>query len=296
MKLNKLVAAVLFTFWYSFSCFAQTSLTTYYKTYGKGQPLLIINGGPGMNSEGFETLANLLKDDFTIILYDQRGTGKTKLEEINETTITLDLMIEDLENLRKKLGFKQWHILGHSFGGMLASYYTSKYPSKVNSLVLSSSGGVNLNFMNYIHSSVQQNLTDEQRQKFNHYNALFQNGDTTFQTRYQRALNLAGAYLVNDGLSETIGYRLLQINYDVNQLVFDNMQKIKFDCRDGLKKYGGNVLVIQGKQDIIKEETAQESASSFSNAKVYIIDGCAHYCWLEKQVEYVSRIKEFLKS
>ena len=69
---------------------------------------------------------------------------------------------------------------------------------------------------------------DEQREKFNHYNALFQNGDTTFQTRYLRALNLASAYLVNDGLSETIGNRLLQINYNINQLVFDNMQKIKY--------------------------------------------------------------------
>lgn len=296
MKLNKSFALIFLFISFSFNSSGQSSFITSYRIFGKGQPLLIINGGPGMNSEGFESLANLLKEDFTIILYDQRGTGQSILEEINETTITLDLMIGDIENLRKKLGFNQWHILGHSFGGMLASYYTSKFPEKVKSLVLSSSGGVNLNFLSYIHTAVQNNLTEVQRKNFNHYNDLFQNGDTTYQTKYLRALNLAGAFLVNDGYSELIGKRLLQINYDVNQLVFDNMHKIKFDCSRDLKKYKGKVLVIQGKEDIVKEVTAQESASSFSYATIKIIEGCAHYCWLEKQVEYISSITDFLRS
>ncbi|MBL0008446.1 MAG: hypothetical protein IPP25_15045 [Saprospiraceae bacterium] len=45
----------------------------YYKTFGKGQPLLIINGGPGMNSDGFEGLAVSLSEHFMTIIYDQRG-------------------------------------------------------------------------------------------------------------------------------------------------------------------------------------------------------------------------------
>ncbi|MGB3079084.1 MAG: alpha/beta fold hydrolase, partial [Saprospiraceae bacterium] len=51
----------------------------YYRTFGSGQPLLIINGGPGMNSNGFENLARKLSEHYKTIIYDQRGTGKSIL-------------------------------------------------------------------------------------------------------------------------------------------------------------------------------------------------------------------------
>lgn len=47
----------------------------YYRVYGKGKPMLIINGGPGMNSDGFVNLAKQLSKDCQTIVYDQRGTG-----------------------------------------------------------------------------------------------------------------------------------------------------------------------------------------------------------------------------
>ena len=111
----------------------------HYKTFGKGKPILIINGGPGMNSEGFASLAKELSKNNLAIIYDQRGTGASKIDTISVETMTMELMLEDIESLRKHLNLEKWTVLGHSFGGMLASYYTSKYPEKVTSLILSSS-------------------------------------------------------------------------------------------------------------------------------------------------------------
>jgi proline iminopeptidase len=54
----------------------------HYKIFGKGKPLVIINGGPGMNSEGFAGLAEqLAKEGFLCIIYDQRGTGKSEMKK-----------------------------------------------------------------------------------------------------------------------------------------------------------------------------------------------------------------------
>ena len=55
----------------------------HYKTFGKGEPILIINGGPGIDCEGFSSLASLLKDDYMAIIYDQRGTGKSDLKIVD---------------------------------------------------------------------------------------------------------------------------------------------------------------------------------------------------------------------
>lgn len=58
---------------------------------------MIINGGPGMNSTGFVDLAKRLSKSNQVIIYDQRGNGKSTLVLINKSTVTMDLMIKDLE-------------------------------------------------------------------------------------------------------------------------------------------------------------------------------------------------------
>ena len=95
----------------------------HYKTFGKGEPILIINGGPGIDCEGFSSLASLLKDDYMAIIYDQRGTGKSDLKIVDSSMLSMDLLIDDIEILRNHLKIKNWVVLGHSFGGFVAQHY-----------------------------------------------------------------------------------------------------------------------------------------------------------------------------
>src|SRR5689334_16592621 len=97
-------------------CQGQSAFATNYQTFGEGEPILIINGGPGMNSNGFADMANTISQlGYTTIIYDQRGTGKSVLEKVDSTTITMDLMAKDIEDLRIQLKIDQWTVLGHSF-------------------------------------------------------------------------------------------------------------------------------------------------------------------------------------
>ena len=52
----------------------------HYTTFGTGDPILIINGGPGMSSAGFVGLAKELSKNNRTIIYDQRGTGSSKMK------------------------------------------------------------------------------------------------------------------------------------------------------------------------------------------------------------------------
>lgn len=118
-----------------------------YKTYyrivnpkGKKTPLLMLHGGPGSTHNSFElfdSLANM--DDRPIIMYDQLGCGKSKIEEGHKELWNSHTWILELENLRKYLKLDKIHLFGHSFGGMLEIIYLCDYkPKGIKTVTLSS--------------------------------------------------------------------------------------------------------------------------------------------------------------
>ncbi len=268
----------------------------HYRTFGIGKPLLIINGGPGMNSEGFAGVAEeISKFGYQTIIYDQRGTGKSTLENANSKTVTMDLMVQDMENLRKHLKIEKWTILGHSFGGIMASYYATKHPETIDKLIFSSSGGVNMKFTSYVQNRLQNNLTKIQRDSMSFYQRKMDNGDSSTATLKKRASFLANAYVYDKSKAAIIANRLTQTKFEINSLVFENLRKIEFDCTNEFKNFNKPVLVLQGKNDIISIETAKEIANAFPNSKLILMDNCAHYGWLDAKEVYLNSIEKFLK-
>lgn len=266
----------------------------YYRSYGSGTPLLIINGGPGMNSEGFVGLAKTLSEHNKTIIYDQRGTGRSLLKVMDNSTITMDLMVKDIENLRKHLHIDKWNILSHSFGGMLASYYASIYPQHIRSLILSSSGGINLGLLNYASNKINSKLTSRQLQDVQYWTTKINTGDTSYNARLNRGLALAPAYIYNKKNIPVIAERLTQGNSAINSLVWQDMNKIKFDCSQKLAAALFPVLIIQGSQDIVSQETAEQAHRAFKNSTLIYVDDCVHYGWLDNPEKYFEAVNNFL--
>ncbi len=262
-------------------------------TYGEGDPMLIINGGPGMSSEGFRALAEIMGQSHKAIIYDQRGTGKSKISRIDTSTITMDAMIRDIEMIRNHLEIDEWIVFGHSFGGMLASYYASKFQERVKGLILSSSGGINMELFSIININVR--LTSLERDSLNYWNAKIANGDTTYFARLQRGRFLAPAYLYDKSNVPIVANRLTQGNLTINRLVFQNMRKIDFDCSEALKDFKAPVLIIQGQEDIIDKSIAETAHGVFRNSTVTILEKCGHYGWLDQPERYFGAIENFLQ-
>ncbi|MFH6945758.1 alpha/beta fold hydrolase [Flavobacterium sp. FlaQc-50] len=268
---------------------------TYYKTFGKGEPLLIINGGPGMNSNGFEAMAKTLSENQETIIYDQRGTGKSKLVKLNATTISMLLMADDIESLRKHLKIKKWNILGHSFGGMLASYYATIYPNSIDKLILSSSGGVDLTLLKTA-NLIEAGLNQAQKDSLNYWNDKIEKGDTSYTARIGRGRAMAPAYVYDQKYAPIIAERLTQGNSTINGLLWADMQKMNFDCKAKLKNFKNPVLVIQGKEDIISNEIGEIANKTFPNSKLILLEHSKHYGWLDAREKYFLEINSFLKS
>ena len=268
----------------------------YYRVYGKGKPLLIINGGPGLNSDGFVGLAKDLSAGNQTIIYDQRGTGKSTVSPVDSSTITMQLMIEDMEVLRKHLGIDQWSILGHSFGGMLASYYASVYPEHVRFMILSSSGGIDLGLQSYVDHRINERLSKQENDSLKYWNDRIEGGDSSYFARYRRGMSMASAYVYNKNNILIIAERLTQGNSLVNMLVWQDLDKIKFNCAPKLKNFNKPVLIIQGKEDIIMLQTAEYAHKILKDSKIVIVDHSAHYGWLDNPQEYFKAVNLFLLS
>src|SRR5450432_1131451 len=112
----------------------------YYHEYGKGTPIVLLAGGPGISCEQIEDVAIELGKNNRAILFEQRGTGHSIPVPLDSTTINLKNAHEDLILLLNHLQLTDAIFLGHSWGSGLALSFSVKHPDRVKSLILIDTG------------------------------------------------------------------------------------------------------------------------------------------------------------
>lgn len=100
----------------------------------EGVPVVFLHGGPGGSCEPAHR-RYFDPERYRIILFDQRGCGKSRPHASLEQNTTQDL-IADLEKLRQELGIEKWVVFGGSWGSTLSLAYAETHPEKVLGLVL----------------------------------------------------------------------------------------------------------------------------------------------------------------
>lgn len=100
-------------------------------------PLLALHGGPGIPHDYIENLADLASDTRRVILYDQLGCGRSDQPD-DPSLWRVDRFVKELATVRRELGLERIHLLGQSWGGMLAIEYMLTQPEGIVSLILAS--------------------------------------------------------------------------------------------------------------------------------------------------------------
>ncbi len=100
----------------------------------RGKPAVFLHGGPG---GGTDPKMRRFFDPkrYRIVLFDQRGSGKSRPHASLEQNTTWDL-VADTERLREHLGIEQWLVFGGSWGSTLALAYAEAHPRRVTEMVL----------------------------------------------------------------------------------------------------------------------------------------------------------------
>jgi proline-specific peptidase len=102
-------------------------------------PLLCLHGGPGAAWDYFEPLQAITSTGRQVVFYDQLGGGNSDVP-CDPSIYTMELYIEEIGVIRQALGLEHVHILGHSWGGMLAMEYALQQPAGLASLILANTG------------------------------------------------------------------------------------------------------------------------------------------------------------
>lgn len=101
-------------------------------------PLLLLHGGPGACHDYLESLQPFAETGRPVIFYDQLGCGNSDRPD-DPSMWTVELFLDELQTVRQALGLTRIHLLGQSWGGMLAMEYALTQPDGVVSLTIASS-------------------------------------------------------------------------------------------------------------------------------------------------------------
>jgi proline iminopeptidase len=259
-----------------------------------GEPLLMLHGGPGVPDSMQSAIAPLLPE-MRCISFDQRGVGAS---ECLDGRYDLSAYVDDIEAVRSDLGVADWHVLGHSWGGLLGQVYTARCPQVVRSLALSSSSlGVGNDWK---YTKREAFRTDRARA------GLW--GTLRFLT-YGAGIYLPGplrAPAMRHVMTETWHNYFLDPHSAPDpdpewlagcsaeaMLKTDRaLTKQKPEVLDGLRDYAGPALVLYGASDIFGTATDIVRARFPKALQVTLADS-GHLHWLQNRSAYSQTLQAF---
>jgi len=117
---------------------------TWYRSVGAAAtdarlPILILHGGPGATHQYLAPLESLARGGRRVIFYDQIGCGRSGGPRDDPDFYDARLFVDELQAVRDALGLERVHLLGQSWGGMLAMQYALDDPAGLASIVVADS-------------------------------------------------------------------------------------------------------------------------------------------------------------
>jgi proline iminopeptidase len=262
---------------------------------GKGTPLLLIHGGPGSTScKGMPTYSKL-SNDRPVIFYDQLGSGNS--ERVWDTTLWKPSRFADeIDSLRKALGLKQLHILGHSWGGTVLIEYLAGKPLGVKSAIFASpliSTSLWMMDARILVSQMPGALQDtiKKYESLKDYEAASYIAAT--DSFYARYLFRKGDPLCLTGGPENDSV----YKYMWGPTEFTATGTLKsYDRTKDLEKLELAVLFIAGQYDEARPATMKKLQEKVRASKLVIIPDSGHGLYRDQPILYIEALREFLKN
>ena len=251
----------------------------YYEIYGEGDPVVLI-GGLGSQLQSWATQVPIYSKHFKVIVFDNRGSGKSDKPEVGYST---EDMAHDTAALMDELGIESAHIVGKSMGGMIGQWLAIKHPAKVKKLVMGCS------------SASRDEVGNE----------ILRMGREIATKMGTKAVWLMALYLgytreyIEDNIA-IIKQAMSSVPEDPEALQGYIGQS--FACEghntvDFLNQIKAETLVMLGERDLIASPKRSEVlAELIPNAKLKVFGGVGHGFWRERQEEVDKLVLDFLLS
>ncbi|MCL5260930.1 MAG: alpha/beta fold hydrolase [Gammaproteobacteria bacterium] len=269
----------------------------FYQKFGAGSPIVILHGGPGLDQSYLLPQMLELSKDHEIIFYDQRGSGKSLNTPLTLDYINIDQFYDDLEALRKRLGLKQFILLGHSWGSTLAMYYAAKYPNYISKLILLNSAPVNFVGLRMLMSEFKKRTIpiNNKITALTNYNE-FEKLNTQevinlyrilFSVYFYDASKVNKLTLQMNKVSAVSGFKVMDL--------ISASQGPDFNLLPILKTIKAPTLIVHGAEDIMPTQIAQQINDGIPNSQLVYLPECGHFSFVEQPTGLFAAIQQFLR-
>ncbi|WP_226876390.1 alpha/beta fold hydrolase [Microbulbifer hainanensis] len=253
----------------------------YYECHGKGPPLMLI-AGLASDSQSWQPIVQALSRHCLLILPDNRGSGRTKPQEIDTS---IRQIADDCMALLDQLELPSATLLGHSMGGFVALDCALRYPDRVANLILAGTSAVNSDRNNALFRdwvSYLQSGMDAEHWFRNVFYWIF--SKHFFENRET----------FNDALRFAVEYP-----YPQSDVAFEKQVNAigEFNCRDKLPDINARTLLISGKEDLLfPPEECIKVLQAIPSTSVCLIENAAHSIHMENPTAFTDCVLHFLRN
>jgi proline iminopeptidase len=262
-----------------------------------GIPLLILHGGPGVPHDYLEPLS-ALSDERPVIFYDQLGCGHSDRSNDPESR-TLRYFVEELARVRTGLGLARVHLLGQSWGCMLAAeYLLSRRPEGVAGVVFSgpclSAPRFAADLRGYLTDMPDEVRTAIERcEADGEYDSpVYEEAVNAFYRKHVCRLDPWPDCMVR--AVDKIGMEVYRCMWGPSEFTMTGTLK-DFDCTDRLGGITVPTLFTCGRFDEATPETTAFYRSKLPGSEMVVFEDASHEHHLEKPEEFLATVRGFLK-
>lgn len=275
-------------------------------TQGKGSiNVLAVHGGPGMNHEYWESAYNYLNknlDDFTLTMYDQLGSWYSETpdfskEENRKKFLRYDYFVDEIEEVRQKLGIDDFYLLGHSWGGLLAQAYSVKYGSHLKGVIIASMVD---DIDDYTKSLNQLRDSFLSKDEVAFMKNSEENKDFTNDKYVSLVNKLMGEYMIRTD-STSIDHLVDVNNNDIynafqgdNEFVITGLLK-QWHFTDQLKNITVPTFIIFGGHETMPISSGKRMEKLIPHSKFSTTPNAGHFQMLDNPDSFYSQISQFIK-
>lgn len=271
----------------------------WYEVVGEGPnpPVLLLHGGPGSTSFGFDPLREMGYDG-PIVFWDQLGCGRS--DALTDTTLmTIENFVDQTERLRRHLDLEDFVLYGHSWGTMLGIDYYLRYPDKVKAIIFSSPLFSTESWINDADSLIAT-LPDSIQQTIRQYESV---GDYE-NPKYQTATEFYYSKFVTRSQHPKVDRSHMNLSDGSNVYLymwgpseFSSTGTLKnFDRLEDLSGIEVPSLLVCGEFDEASPNTVKKYAGMISGSTVQIIPDAAHSTLADNREAMLKVIGDFLES
>lgn len=280
----------------------------YYEQCGNpnGKPAVFLHGGPG-GGGSIAVRRFFNPEKYNIVIFDQRGCGRSKPHGCLENNTTWDL-VDDIEALKNMLEINNWLVFGGSWGSTLSLAYSQTYPKSVSEMVLRGIFMLRKKELDWFYQEGASNIFPEAWEKFLEpididqrnnlmaaYYKIFKSDDE------EKKLSAAIAWSRWEGSTSSLSYNpdmansfsnpkfalafaLIENHYFVNKGFLEDENQLIETGIDIIRHIP--TTIVQGRYDIVcPMATAWELSKNWPEAKLIVAPSSGHTAF-EKEITH----------